>query len=598
MSNNKKIFIIRWISAVLIFLEVEATEIDMRAGKSISSLRSILKPKDNPMSRILRDSVITRQKHEGFECDVEWPDIVLKDTLICYCTDNTQIVDINYDPGYITRAWEEINNEIIKNNGQDHLSSLYLINCSFSIGNKALEQLKLSKLSEVYIAGSGSLVLAPQSLVFTSTNVNVTVFQIQHQFLFPNLQSSISTLVLEEVSLRDFSTDNFIARDTVSFGRSGSILNNVVIKNSLIHSIQMRDRLRSRVRVNSFTLDNVKFKKPPRYPFVNLQVEKEVIFKNLLLEASNEEIIAFRAKSLLFENCTIKNWRETAIVADINHVNFHNTKLQEPQKHALMHLRPNLKEFSTLSLINVTLDDPAEGTLATRFPKVYYDNIRVERCKCDLVQTLLASEDEYIKQLADQSVRTLARTFNLTVNNAIPRLKMKAELSKHILCHPRNDASNEFKWIHPKTDCNGPDPVVIKETDTRSIIAIMIGLVVTVSIIGIIVLLCWRRKVKEKADLINKWKLHPPKQPKAVDRTEMSVRYIPGVEIEESSTLGIVEFEVEMRNSHAPDIVQDAIFYDSLTPNHAKSMAKSLESLDESQRGSVIIHDDIDDEYM
>ena len=108
-----------------------------------------------------------------------------------------------------------------------------------------------------------------------------------------------------------------------------------------------------------------------------------------------------------------------------------------------------------------------------------------------------------------------------------------------------------------------------------------------------------RRKVKEKAKLIEKWKLHPPKQPKAVDRTEMSVRYLPGVEIESD----LAEFEVEMRNSYAPDIVRDTTplettrFYDSLKPNNFLRVSKSIESLDESQRGSVIIHEDIDDEY-
>ena len=685
MRQRNSSFIIQIVVTYFLLIKYEITGIVFKPGKSFKKLEHDMDSNYNALSRILQDSTIIREKQRDFECKQEWPDIILKDTLICYCKDNEERVEIYYDPGNITPEWEIINDEIIKNKRQDHLSSLYLINCSFAIGNNAIEQLKLTKLSKVYIAGSGSLDFHSDSLSFTSTNVTVTLFQIHHLIPLPKLHTSVSTLVLEEVYLRDFSTDNFIAREPVRFERSLSMNTNIVIKNSRIQTAKndatnelqigsitfdkikieytprnvyinliamnfvkfknmviepghtplirfvsanlvfddcelkhfstehfltgsqnilirngeiippKKDSLRDTIKVNSFALENVKFKKSPRYPFINLNVTTSMKFKDLFMEASNENMITFMAKSLIFENCTIRNWREKAIVAIVDNVSFINTKLQEPQKHALMHLGPLSKELSILSLVNVTLDDPAEGTLATGFRNVYYDNIRVERCKCDLVQTLLAPEAAFARKLVGESVSTIINTINLTFPNA--RLKMEEELNKHIVCHPRSDSSNEFKWVHPKDDCNGSEPIVVH--DNRLILSIMVGLVVTVSMIGLIVLLCWRRKVKEKAKLIEKWKLHPPKQPKAVDRTEMSVRYLPGVEIESD----LVEFEVEMRNSYAPDIVRDTTplettrFYDSLKPNNFLRVSKSIESLDESQRGSVIIHEDIDDEY-
>ena len=152
MRRGNLSFVIQIVFTYFVLLKYEITGIVFKPGKSFKKLEHDMDSNYNALSRILQDSTITRENHGDFECKQEWPDIILKDTLICYCKDNEKEVKINYDPGNITPDWEIINDEIIRNKSQDHLSSLYLINCSFSIGNNAIEQFKLTQLSNVYIA--------------------------------------------------------------------------------------------------------------------------------------------------------------------------------------------------------------------------------------------------------------------------------------------------------------------------------------------------------------------------------------------------------------------------------------------------------------
>ena len=97
----------------------------------------------------------------------------------------------------------------------------------------------------------------------------------------------------------------------------------------------------------------------------------------------------------------------------------------------------------------------------------------------------------------------------------------------------------------------------------------------------------------QKINLVSKWQFHAPKEVQVVDEQREYVRYI--APVEESSTLSEVEIYVYMRHSYAPDIIRDTI-PNALRPKPALSFGKSLESLDfESPRGSVIIHEDIDE---
>ena len=212
----------------------EATVLVLNSKSHMESQQSETTPENDILNTILHDSVNHSENEEGFKCKQVWPSLVLNESLICYCKDNKEDVKIRYDSEIVTPGWEKINDEIIKNKSQDHLSKLYLINCSFTIGTKAFEQLKLTRLSNVYVAGSDSLVLLPDSLVFTNTNVKVKIYQIENQFHFPNLHSSVSTLVLEKVHLVAFSTDNFIASDLANSKGSSSSINDIIIKNSNI----------------------------------------------------------------------------------------------------------------------------------------------------------------------------------------------------------------------------------------------------------------------------------------------------------------------------------------------------------------------------
>ena len=514
MSHNSYFIVIHIIYTGLSLIIKGSGGIVSSPGKSIERLRADIGIKHNPLSRILDGVGLTN--HEEFNCTEEWQDYNLTNVLICYCKDRGSKVDISNDANNkISPGWETINSKVIHSQ-QDMISQLYLLNCSYTIGTEAFKSLNLNHLTELIIGGSTFLRLASNSLVFSNTNVNVTIYRVEEYFHIPNIHSSISTIIMDEVKLNDFSTDSFVATGPVRFERSGYIINNIIIKNSFI-KLDHNKRAKKEVEVNSITFDNTTFHPSPRYPFINLAVRTHTVFRNLNLEASNSEIITIKANDVTFENCTITNWIASAIFVKANNVYFYNTKIQEPQKHALMHIHPVDETIkpnepsNTLYLINVTLDDPSQGTLATTFPMVEYVNIRVERCKCDLVEYLLEVNSIRTSQFVSSTANTMVRSANVTWNPTFqpkPRHEIEAELSDHILCHPRNDESNEFKWIHPEADCNGSKD----HGNGGFIVGITIGLLSLALIISILVLLRWRKKVNEKVNLINKWEIHPPKR--------------------------------------------------------------------------------------
>ena len=622
------LIVIQLLNSILLILIAVSSGIVHEKGasypskKSIQQLRKDLAPTHNAeLARIIsnpnrlkmfKDSL--PQDEQEFECINNLPDLNLQNSLVCSCKDTKtsdnripNVVKIQNDLGPPTPAWAKLNDLILKRELNDKVSKLFLINCSLDIGNNALNFDGLGHLTDLYIAGSEYLVLHPKSLFFSSTNVRITIYKITHPIgdtpyntrdtvVFPSLHSSTSSLTLDGVMLRDFSTDHFIA-DNVRFERSSRLINtNVTIMNSMIKPSNKASKI---VELNSITFHNIKWRGlfKPRYPFIKLTLRTFVKFTDVVLEASDENIINLVAETLIFQHCKIQNWRHSAIRARVKHAIFYDTKLQEPQKHALMHIYALDPKISTLHLINVTLDDPSRGTLVTKFPLVLYQNIFIERCQCDLVQYLLETrQDRSIVQLVRHSTKNLIRTANITnvLDFSLPRHRMETELNDEIFCHPRNDlAYSKDEWIRPKEDCNGEGLENEEKSDNRLLIGVMVGLLLLVSIIAFIVLFGWRRKVVQKINLVSKWQFHAPKEVQVVDEQKEYVRYI--APVEESSTLSEVEIYVDMRHSYAPDIIRDTI-PNALRPKPALSFGKSLESLDfESPRGSIIIHEDIDE---
>ena len=494
------------------------------ARKSIKQLRGELNEVDSPLARILTNNHLRNvlknsdnAMDNGFDCFRNVPNITLKNSLICSCNVRSSschsLVKIHKHLDHESNAWNRINEKVLENQNAEPISKLYLINCSYDIGPKAIKMLNLNHMTELVIAGSPCLKLHPQSLHFTRSKFNVTIFKIQDPFEFPVLCPEMSTLTLDSVKLLDFSTDQFVT-DSVRFeGRENniseeesvekSLMNtDIVIRNSIITPSNEPQLHIYNVKVNSITLENIKFKATPRYPFMYLSAKSFVLFSNTEIEANNPKIITIKHTTFLrFEKCIIKNWRHSAIQARVHTVIFKDTKLQEPQKQALIGIHFLDNRTSTLRLLDVILDDPAEGTLVTGFPRVDYHNIKVERCKCDLVEYLLSGQSKSSSKLASRTVQIIVDTVNLTHQpfHALSRHMIEEELNHHILCHPRGDLSYEYnKWVHPADDCTAKDNEIKKYADSRIWIGSMVGVLGLVCLIGIIVFIVWRQKEQKK----------------------------------------------------------------------------------------------------
>ena len=95
MRRGNLSFVIQIVFTYFVLLKYEIKGIVFKPGKSFKKLEHDMDSNYNALSRILQDSTITREKHGDFECKQEWPNIILKDTLICYCKDNEKEVKIN-----------------------------------------------------------------------------------------------------------------------------------------------------------------------------------------------------------------------------------------------------------------------------------------------------------------------------------------------------------------------------------------------------------------------------------------------------------------------------------------------------------------------
>ena len=110
---------------------------------------------------------------------------------------------------------------------------------------------------------------------------------------------------MDDVKLKDFSTDSFGATEAVRFERSGFITNNVIIRNSYIRPHYRREKPRE-VEVNSITFDNTTFRPAPRNPFINLAVRTHAVFKNLNLEICGSVLPQEGGQQLKFDRVKSK----------------------------------------------------------------------------------------------------------------------------------------------------------------------------------------------------------------------------------------------------------------------------------------------------
>ena len=118
------------------------------------------------------------------------------------------------------------------------------------------------------------------------------------------------------------------------------------------------------------------------------------------------------------------------------------------------------------------LDDPAEGTLVTKFPNVAIQNIFVGvKCRCDLISYLLTAQDTFTStHLLNQ------HNANDSLVNSLFKADIQAKLNKNLQCHPRNDLSNS-KWVHlsPQDDCQSG---IAQSGNNLLVIGLSVGLLV------------------------------------------------------------------------------------------------------------------------
>ena len=185
-------------------------------------------------------------------------------SLVCSCKDVKRKVELQIDAikfnDFISPDWAKIKASTLEFQSQN-ITKLFLIKCSFVIGNEALKVLNLPNLRELYIADSESLLLKPKSLVFSNRDVNVTIYKIGNLMYLPKLHPTVSTLMLDTVTLNDFCTNDFVA-DTEWLKMSGPGKNiNVIIKNSIIEPAGAKFNLKilNDLKLKSIIFDSIKF---------------------------------------------------------------------------------------------------------------------------------------------------------------------------------------------------------------------------------------------------------------------------------------------------------------------------------------------------
>ena len=196
-----------------------------------------------------------------------------------------------------------------------------------------------------------------------------------------------------------------------------------------------------------------------------------------------------------------------------------------------------------------------------------------------MAETLLADDYDFREILVDEKVSTVNETFNITTQKLINRFKREHNLSENTLCY------HQSEWIQPKKEC---------KNRVRGIPGISIGAVLILLIIMLsIALFRYRRRVKENVNLIDKWTIVEPKKLRPVSRIGLTASDTPGFEIDLSTGTC---FEPNMSDSGDPKVLRIKNHYiDSLKLNHDIALSKSSKSIDESQRGSVIVHEDVYD---
>ena len=585
MSHHKKAVIIQFLNFMLVCLfsckcgEISINSVVDRSKNNLQVLIDNVRQLEDLSPRILtkankiRNSHILTNESPEFFCSQKLGDITSEKSLFCWCAGKGAVVDIYTGGPY----WSIINTH----NQKERISKLYLLSCNFSIGNLALKSLNLKRLTELTIAGSNFLSLWEDSLAFSNKQSNVTLFKIENPIDVPKLHPSVSSITFDEVTINSFSTDNFVP-SSVIFLPIRYRLGDIVIRNSDLIPTNIEVDIHAQVEVNSLKFENVVFLSAPRYRFINIEVKNDVTFYNMSLEAGSKHLMDITGAHLYFINCTIVNWRPSAMHVRVGNASFLNTKLQEPQKNALMDITFLDNNTSTLKFCNILLDDPAEGTLVTNFPNVMYHSIFVQRCKCDLVHYLITTQ----KSVAGKIFSDGKENGESFVRVA-PKRNVEIELSRSIKCLPLNGSS----WIYPNALCKDDHNIDISMKHKNMMIIVSCSLFLIFLSIIILLVMYSRKKEQEKANLVNNWTFHAPTESQAIKEENDCIRYLSPAD--KTSVFSMIDTNVEMREGIQPEMMIDYAS-NNLYPSLILPLHEDNKSIYTNSRvGSMIVHEDL-----
>ena len=428
-------------------------------------------------------------------------------------------------------------------------TKLELTHCSLNLTSRAFYSMDL-RLESLVITGAKYLFLTKESFLFPSSpnlSTKVVLDRIGFAVRLPKevFGTTVNNLTVVDAKLVQFSSEAFHGMDASS---------DVTIVNSQVYPIKTSG-VTETTPIQSLTLRNVKFDFVGQ-TFMKISVAKGVEFQNVELDLlTTDAIVITDAASIVFENCQLVLHRSMAISATSNKVSFINTTLMEPQRQSLMGF-VGMNASSTLIMHDIILDDPARGTLLTKFPHVEYKNIVVDRCKCQLIAELLEDQDSFATRL----------TPTLTKEELMELLRNET------FCYPKG---KHFP---------GDSPISPPDCETYDYSGVIIGILFCMLLLGFLILAgCfygWHRKIRDKYNAVKRWSFVVPTTVK-----ESTVQF--DEEVQYISRPNSTVFAINGNYAYALTNVRDSAIYQQ--PDLVKSSTVPEEGIYQEISDNVVL---------
>lgn len=207
--------------------------------------------------------------------------------------------------------------------------------------------------------------------------VNLTIQNVREKLILTHEEPfglNIEILAFKNVNLVQFSSNVFHGMLNAS--------TSVRILDSRIESHFQEDLiLHDEVHFNSFEFINVTME--AYKPFLNVGLKSHLTFKSCDLALKTESALRISAEKVIFKESKLKLHSREPLKVTTAHFEMVNCELEEPLQGSLLGITRDEHEVEpVLMLKNLTLKDPAKGTLITRFLNVQVTKIKF--CLFDL----------------------------------------------------------------------------------------------------------------------------------------------------------------------------------------------------------------------